>query len=268
MQQGFRNFGSALVVAFISVGLMLGALSISLVEFVPEATPTATNILFPSPVPLTATPTLSPTPTSITGLESPTPTITTTAIPPISCQPPAGWINQITVQPGETLDIIAARYRINKDELIRANCLVSNTLVAGSTLYVPPVIVNTSVACNPGAVGWVKSYLVKAGDTFYSVATNHYTTAGLLKSVNCRTSDLLLINETIWVPNVSTRTPYPTPLPGTTVTPYPTDPLTETALPYTGTIIPSNTSIPATSTPIPTGTPVPTFTPSPTAFPQ
>lgn len=268
MQQGFRNFGSALVVAFISIGLMLGALSISLVEFVPEATSTATSILFPSPVPLTATPTLSPTPTSSTGLESFTPTITTTAIPPISCQPPAGWINQITIQPGETLDIIVARYRTNKDELIRANCLVSNTLVAGSTLYVPPVIVNTSVACSTGAVGWIKIYLVKAGDTFYSIATNHYTTSGLLKSVNCRSSDFLAVNETIWVPNVATRTPYPTPLPGTTVTPYPTDPLTETALPYTATIIPTHTNIPASSTPIPTGTPIPTFTPSPTAFPQ
>ena len=35
-----RDFGNALVVSLISVGLMLGALSISLVEFVPEATPT------------------------------------------------------------------------------------------------------------------------------------------------------------------------------------------------------------------------------------
>ena len=90
---------------------------------------------------------------------------------------------------------------------------------------------NTPVVCSQGAAGWVKSYMVKPGDTIYAIATNHYTTAGLLKSVNCRTSDLILVGEILWVPNVATRTPYPTPLPGSTVTPYPTDPLTETALP-------------------------------------
>ncbi len=99
----------------------IGALSISLVEFVPEATPTATNILFPSPAPLTATSTIPPTLTATLGLESPTPTITSTfinsATPPVSCQPPFGWVNQIDIQPGETLDMLAARYRISKDEL-------------------------------------------------------------------------------------------------------------------------------------------------------
>ena len=270
--QGVRDFGNALVIALISTGLIIGALSISLVEFVPEATPTATNILFSSPAPLTATSTLHPTLTPTLGLESSTPTITPTSInsatPPSSCQPPFGWVNQIDIQPGETLDILAARYRISKDELIRANCLLSNTLVAGTKLYVPPVVANTAVTCSQGAAGWVKGYVVKPGDTIYAIATNHYTTAGLLKSVNCRTSDLIYPGETIWIPNVATRTPYPTSLPGVTVTPNPTDPLTETALPYTATILPSDTPIPATSTAIPISTAIPTFTPSLTAFPQ
>ncbi|MBC7878357.1 MAG: LysM peptidoglycan-binding domain-containing protein [Anaerolineales bacterium] len=266
MQQSMRGFGNALVVSLISVGLMLGALSISLVEFVPEATPTSTNILFASPIPLTSTSTLPPTVTPTLGAESPTPTITLT-LPASSCQPPLGW-GQIVMQAGDTLDILALRYRISKDELIRANCLLTSTLVAGTTLYVPPVVANTLVACSPGATAWVKGYIVKAGDTIYAIATNHYITAGLLKSVNCRYSDLILPGETLWVPNVATRTPYPTPLPGVTVTPHPTDPLTETALPFTATIIPTNTLVPATATPIPTGTAIPTHTPSPTAFPQ
>ncbi len=270
--QGMRAFGNALVIALISTGLILGALSISLVEFVPEATPTATNILFSSPAPLTATSTLPPTLVPTLGLESPTPTITLTfinsATPPASCQPTSGWVNQISIQPGETLDILAARYRVSKEELIRANCLLSSTLVAGTKLYVPPVAANTAATCSQGATGWVRSYIVKPGDTIYAIATNHYTTAGLLKLVNCRTSDLIYSGETIWVPNVATRTPNPTPLPGVTVPPNPTDPLTETALPYTATNIPTHTSVPATLTPVPTGTPVPTSTPSLTSFPQ
>lgn len=269
MPQGMRDFGNALVVALISIGLMLGALSISLVEFVPEATPTSTSVLLASPAPLTATSTLPPT---IAGLETSTPTITLTSVntstPPSSCQPPFGWVSQINIQPGDTLDILAARYNISKDELMRANCLVSSTLVAGTKLYIPPITANTPVTCTPGAAGWIKNYAVKPGDTIYAIATNHYTTAGLLKSVNCRSSDLIYPNETLWVPNVATRTPYPTPLPGVTVTPQPTDPLTETALPYTATIIPTSTSIPATLTPVPTSTPIPTSTPSPTSFPQ
>jgi LysM repeat protein len=148
----------------------------------------------------------------------------------------------------------------------RANCLLIDSLVVGTVLYVPPVATNTPAICNPGASGWVKSYTVKPGDTIYRIATDHYTTAGLLKSVNCRTSDYIYTGEILWIPNVATRTPYPTPLPGSTVTPYPTDPLTETALPFTLTAIPSNTSVPPTATEIPTATAVPTTTASPTAF--
>lgn len=266
-----RGLGSALIVALISIGLMIGALSISLVEFAPVATPTATDSDFLSPLPLTVTQTIAATLTPTLGLESQTPSITptftNTAIPPVSCMPPAGW-EQIIVQPGETLDSIAARYRVSKDALRSANCLVSDNLVAGSILYVPPVVPNTPVVCSPGASGWVKIYKVKPGDTIYAIATNHYTTAGLLKSVNCRASDLILVGEILWVPNVATRTPYPTPLPGSTVTPYPTDPLTETALPYTVTVVPTNTPVPATPTTAPTPTPVPTLTPSATAFPN
>ena len=269
--QSLRGFGNALVIALISIGLILGTLSISLVEFVPEATPTATNILFSSPAPLTATSTFPPTLIPTLGLESPTPTATPTfinsATPPSSCQPPFGWVNQVTIQAGETLDILAARYRISKDELIRANCLLSDNLVAGTKLYVPPVVTNTPATCNQGAAGWTKSYVVKAGDTIYAIATNHYTTSGLLKSVNCRSSDLIFPGEIIWVPNVATRTPIPTLLPGMTVTPQPTEPLTETALPYTATVLPSDTPIPPTATAIPISTPIPTTTPSLTPFP-
>lgn len=265
-----REFGTALIVALISISLMVGALSISLVEFNPEATPTPTNIIQSSPIPVTATFTLPPTLAPTQGLESPTPTTTSTAentaTPPLSCPPPFGW-TQINIQAGDTLDILAARYRISKDELRRANCLISDILVAGTKLYVPPVVANTLTACSKGAAGWSNSYTVKPGDTIYAIATNHYSTASLLKSVNCKTSDLIFAGEILWVPNIATRTPYPTPLPGVTVTPYPTEPLTETALPFTATFIPSSTPVPSTATPAPTATVIPTFTASITPFP-
>jgi LysM repeat protein len=264
---GLRGFGNALVAALISVGLTIGALSISLVEFAPQVTPTAEQGLIPFPAPLTATLTLPPTLTPTIGLESPTlsitPPFTNTAIPPASCQPPSGW-RQIIIQAGETLDSIAIHYRASKDELHRANCLLIDNLVAGSVLYVPPVSTTTPAGCSLGASGWVKSYTVKPGDTFYSIAANYYVTVGLLKNVNCRVSDLLHTGEILWAPNVATRTAYPTPLPGSTVTPYPTDPLTETALPFTATILPFTATVLPSNTPIPATA---TAMPSPTAFP-
>jgi LysM repeat protein len=267
MQQ-WREVGNALLVALISILLMAGALSISLVEFVPESTPTAANPVPPSPLPLTVTATLPSTATPLL-LESPTPSITPTttitATSPSSCPIPGGW-GQTVVRIGDTLDDIAIRYRVDKNKLKNANCLISESLVAGTILYVPPVATNTPVICNQGAVAWVHTYTVQAGDTIYSIALNHSTSVGLLKSVNCRASDLIYAGEVLWVPNVPTRTPYPTPEPGKTVTPIPTEPLTETAMPFTVTPVPSSTPEPATPTPIPTDTLEPTLTASPTAF--
>ena len=159
------------------------------------------------------------------------------------------------MQVGDTLDSIAARYRISSADLRSANCLFSNSLVPGSKLYVPPVTPNTSVACTAGAVGWVKNYAVKAGENLYRIAIDHYTTLDLMRKVNCRTGDTIFPGDILWVPNVSaTRTQNPSPLPGNTVTSYPTDPLTETALPFTATFIPTNTLAPtatASTTSIP-----------------
>lgn len=268
--QGLRDFGNALVIALLSIGLMVGALSISLVEFVPEAAPTATSILLPSPLPLTATPTFPPTATPMPGLETATSTITpaftnTSAAIQGSCQYPANW-GQIILQTNDTLTNLSARYRVSRDELKRGNCLVSDNLVSGTVLYVPLVPTSTAAVCAPGAAGWSKSYVVKPGDTLYAIATNHYITSNLMKTVNCRTSDIIYSGEILWVPNVATRTPYPTPMPGSTITPYPTDPLTQTALPFTSTFVPSNTAPPSPTT-APTSTPVPTQTASLTAFP-
>jgi LysM repeat protein len=247
--RGLREFGNALIVTIISVGLVFGALSISLVEFASVPTPTDTP-----PALLPPTNTFSP---GATLDASPIPqgSTPTGAIVSSACQPPAGWV-AISIQAGETLNMLAARYRTSLDELRRGNCLLSDSLIPGKVFFVPPAPTSTSAACIPGAVGWVKLYVVRPGDTLYSIAVNHYTTVGLLKSVNCRTSDRINSGEVLWVPNVSTRTPIPTPLPGTTVTPHPTDPLTETALPFTATFAPTHT--PASTL---------TFTSTPTVFP-
>jgi len=262
--KSLRDIGNALLVAFVAIGLILGALSISLVEFAPEATPTATNDLLESPVPLTATSSLTPSLTPTLEVKTPTATITATftntTTPPTSCQPPTGW-SQITVQVGDTLDSIAARYQVNKNEVSIANCLLSDSLIIGSKLYVPPAPTSTFAVCIPGAIGWLKNYIVQSGDSLYRIGYDHYTTLELMRRVNCRVSDTIFAGERLWVPNVATRTPVS----AVTSTTYPTATFTETAIPFTATVVPTNTPVPPTNTP--TNTPVPTPTDIPIVVP-
>lgn len=251
----WRELGTALIVAFSSVMLVLGSLSISLVEFIPQATSTPTFNLPPSPLPVTATITLDASIPTLTF------TATNTVLAPITCQPPAGWI-PIVLQPSDTLDSLAILYREDRNVLSNANCLVSDSLLSNTLFYVPPQPTSTFAVCVPGGyVGWAKKHVVIKGDTLYSISLNYYTIVDVVKQVNCKFTDQINIGEILWVPdNVSTRTPIPTPLPGVSPTAHPTDPLTQTALPFTATVPPTNTPIPNTPTPIPT------LTASPTAF--
>jgi LysM repeat protein len=192
---------------------------------------------------------------------------TITIIPPTSCQPPVGWV-AIGVQAGDTLESLAARYGTNKDILKSRNCLFTDSLITGTLLYVPGgVPTSTVLACIQGASGWIKNYTVRPGDTFYNIGTRYGISANLIKLVNCRASDIIYSGEILYVPNVPTRTPTSTPLPGITYTAAPllTEPFTQTVLPFTATFVPTQTLIPTTA---PTSTPIPTQTASPTAFPS
>lgn len=267
--RGVRDFGNALMAALLSIGLTLGALSISLAGFAPEEAPSPTAVLILSPVPVTATNTLLPTSTLLASINTFTSTATNIIPSPITCQPPAGWI-PVTIQAGDTLDNLALRYGTNRDILKSRNCLVSESLIPGTLLYVPGNIpTSTFVACIPGASNWIKNYVVKPGDTFFKIASWYGTSIYNIKLVNCRISDQIFPGELLYVPNVPTRTPTFTPPPGVTYTPAsPTsEPFTQTVLPFTATFIPTQTPIPPTSTTAPTATPIPTQTASPTAFP-
>ncbi|MCC7119037.1 MAG: LysM peptidoglycan-binding domain-containing protein [Anaerolineales bacterium] len=256
--RNLRELGSALLVAFISIGLVAGALSISTVEFTPPASATPTSVAPLQPEPLTATPTTPPTATLDLAQASPTasliPTASVTSTPPPNCQIPAGWI-QVIVQVGETINTLAARYRTTPDQLQAGNCLSTANLISGTIIYVPPVAPNTPVACLPGKVGWSKSYVVKAGDNLYRIGYDHYVTLEEMRSVNCRVGDIIYAGEVLYVPNVASRTPLSSASPVFVVTntPAPTEPLTITPLPYTATIMPIST-LPLTSTIIPTDT--------------
>lgn len=191
----------------------------------------------------------------------PTVIVTATSAPTItptpSCNYPADWMT-ITILPGDSLEGLAATYGVSPDSLMAGNCLVVNSLVAGSELRVPvplpatfpPTATNTrrptatraAVPCGR-PYGWV-TYIVRSGDTLYSISLAFGVTVYDLQTANCLgSSTTIYTGQNLYVPNVATRTPWRTNTPYPTRTPQPTATLTQ-----------GTPDVVATDTPTPTAT--------------
>lgn len=217
--QTVRQLGVGVIIAIVSVILVIGGIFLSLAETLPppaattqvpptfpESFPTPTGTLETATVIATETQTQLPTMTPSLALGSPT-----------SCTPPSGWI-LVTARSGDTVYEVAERYKTTAENLNAANCLTAAELPAGLALYVPPVPTVTVIPCGP-PFGWVRNYIVKRGDTLFSIALSYNTTYPRLQRGNCMgSSTTIYAGQRLWVPNVPTRTP----IPGITVLP-PTD---------------------------------------------
>jgi LysM repeat protein len=64
----------------------------------------------------------------------------------VPCYPPAGWVKNYVVKPGDTLYRIALSYGITYPQLQAGNCMGSSTVIfVGQTLWVPNVPTLTPV---------------------------------------------------------------------------------------------------------------------------
>lgn len=97
----------------------------------PSASQTPTQISATSSAWPTSTPSKTPKPSKTPGSKTSTPEPSTAG-----CQSPAGWPVYI-VRPGDTLFSLSLTLGISVQELQSANCLTSETLYAGQSLYVP-----------------------------------------------------------------------------------------------------------------------------------
>ena len=216
--QTLRQLGGGVIVAIFSVILVIGGIFLSLAETLPPAsTPTQIPPTFPESFP-TPTPTTIDFPATDTPTTTSTTTATALAAAPTTCTPPSGWI-RITTGSGDTVYELAQRYKTTAENLNAANCLTSADLPAGFALYVPPVPTVTVIPCGP-PFGWVRNYVVKRGDTLFSIALSYNITYPQLQRGNCMgSSTTIYAGQRLWVPNVPTRTPVP----GVTVVPtFPT----------------------------------------------
>ena len=109
--------------------------------------------------------------------------------------PPEGFVsNSYTVQKGDTLYGIANKLGTTVDELKKLNNLTSNTLSVGQLLKIPEKYVQDDEK---------NIYVVKKGDSLYSIARDNNTTVNELKTINNLTSDTLTIGQTLLLPSAT-----------------------------------------------------------------
>ena len=97
--------------------------------------------------------------------------------------------NVYIVQKGDTLYSIAAANNTTVDELKKANNLTSNILSTGQLLKIPSALLPES------------TYIVKKGDSLYSIANKYNTTVDERKRINNLTSNILSIGQVLKLPS-------------------------------------------------------------------
>ena len=262
---GLRQLAGGALLALGAGMLVLGTLALATRDPAQrsEATPVVQVTLPPdSPTPPIDQPTDVPAIPSPESTESPlpagpTPTFSLMLFP--ICPLPDGW-QYYWVQPGDTLESLAARAGVSIDELIAGNCMDVGIIQPGRIIYVPPGFSVTPeptlVACGPPS-GWVL-YRVRRGDTLYNLSRRLGVSVSEILQANCKEAgeeNLLYVGEPLYLPA------YP---PALTSTP------TSTASPtHTPTASSTSTSTPSPSlTPTPTRTSTSAPTPTPTASPS
>ena len=102
--------------------------------------------------------------------------------------------NSYVVKSGDSLWSIANRYGITVDQLKVANGLTNNLLQVGQVLTIPKQSTESPSESN-------NIYIVKAGDSLWSIANRYETTVAILKQLNGLSSDNLSIGQKLYLPN-------------------------------------------------------------------
>ncbi len=126
-----------------------------------------------------------------------------------------------TVQRGDTLTGIAARYGLTVTALAQSNGISNtNNIYAGQTLKVP--VNNNSTSNNapaPAQTSGERAYIVQSGDTLTSIANRYNVAVTQLASLNnVSAMSYVYAGQTLKIPNGTVAsTPAPTPVPATAV---------------------------------------------------
>lgn len=109
--------------------------------------------------------------------------------------PPEGSTNYYIVRSGDSLWNIAQKYNTTVDAIKRLNNLSSDNLSIGQKLFIPGY--ETSVPKPPSTS---IEYIVKAGDTLWTIARKYATSVDKIKVLNNLKSDNLSIGQKLYIP--------------------------------------------------------------------
>ncbi len=134
------------------------------------------------------------------------------SIPLVSSTP---RFDNYTVQPGDSLWKIAKDYEISLEALLEANDLTKQSVIkVGQVLVVPleapdlaPVVSGDQRLSSRSIEVETTQYTVQRGDTLSKIASQFGTSIQELKDLNNRSSDVIRIGETLFVPKGGSSSP-------------------------------------------------------------
>ena len=103
-----------------------------------------------------------------------------------------------TVQKGDNLYSISKKYNTTIEKIKNINNLTNNALSIGQVLKIPSSSKEESTT--------VTNYIVKSGDSLYSIAKKYNTSVDKIKQLNNLNSNLLSIGQTLKIPNSNNTT--------------------------------------------------------------
>ena len=104
--------------------------------------------------------------------------------------------NIYIVKSGDSLYSIARKFNTSVDNLKQINNLTTNNLSIGQKIIIPSNNQNNKEISNND-----NTYIVKSGDSLYSIARKFNTTVDELKKINNLTSNNLSINQKLIIPS-------------------------------------------------------------------
>ena len=99
-------------------------------------------------------------------------------------------IGKYTVVKGDTLFSIAKKYNMTVNELVNLNSLTSNTIYPGQVLSVYPSVPSAQTI----------TYVVKKGDTLYSISKAFGSSVNTIKNANSLTTDSIYPYQSLLIP--------------------------------------------------------------------
>ena len=111
--------------------------------------------------------------------------------------------NIYTVKSGDSLYSISKNFNTTVDEIKKLNNLKTNSLSIGQKLLIPNQSSNINNNSNDSNNNNDNNnyYIVKSGDSLYSISKNFNTTVDEIKRINNLTSNILSIEQKLLIPN-------------------------------------------------------------------